>query len=149
MEQQQINIPMLRKAVEWAEAQQLEAQLNDMLGVISEWNQGVWIARDDETNECGTSYCIAGYIVIQAGYKPRWSEDDTWSLAWGQESVYVSDKYNNTRLLISDVAARELGQTHECCCCCDECYLIDALFDGTNKAEDIRRIAEELAGEKL
>ncbi len=48
------NIPLLRKAVEWAEA---EAAKTDGTGL---WNQA-WYA---EQRECGTAYCIAGFAIM-------------------------------------------------------------------------------------
>lgn len=50
------NIPLLRKAVEWAEAE--AAKPND----TGLWNQALW-AFD---TGCGTAYCIAGWTVYEA-----------------------------------------------------------------------------------
>jgi hypothetical protein len=55
------NIPLLRKAVEWAEA---EAAKTDG---TCQWDQGSWMERRE--GACGTSYCIAGYTVAVAGHE--------------------------------------------------------------------------------
>lgn len=129
-----VNIPLLRKAVEWVEYQ-------DALPIEQrEWFQGEWVDADGwrfedlaekeviEESEasvlkssCGTAYCVAGYI--------------------GQslESAYAaSDTYEGVH--VSDFAAEALGlDFHEHV----------ALFSAYNTAADIREIAEEIAGEKL
>ena len=49
-----VNIPLLRKAVEWAEA---EAALGE---------DGRWVqAFVSSEKHCGTSYCIAGWVAAQ------------------------------------------------------------------------------------
>lgn len=55
-----VNVPLLRKVVEWAEA---EAE-NARRGSLSQWYQGDYIM---ETG-CGTAYCIAGWTLHEAGY---------------------------------------------------------------------------------
>jgi hypothetical protein len=52
----QPNLPLLRKAVEWAEA---EAAKTDGTG---EWNQH-WYSSPTATG-CGTAFCIGGWVVI-------------------------------------------------------------------------------------
>jgi hypothetical protein len=53
----QINVPLLRKALEFAETHPEEIEL------------GSWAVR----SSCGTTACIAGTIAILAGHKIDWS----------------------------------------------------------------------------
>lgn len=139
----QVNIPLLRKAVEWAEA---EAAKPDPAS--REWFQGSWVtygralAEDlvedaygegkvDEDSmgamvealapHCGTAYCIAGYI--------------------GQS---LDERYKTTDLVdgvhVSTFAEQALGAPHR---------EVVRLFDGGNTIKDVRRIAEDIAGERL
>ena len=124
-----VNVPLLRKAVEWVEEQ-------DKLPLVqSQWNQGNWVTSPEnwaadiawETGTtvdpaaCGTAYCVAGYIgqMLNPEYK---------------ETSIVDDVH------VSDFAAEALGL---------EYYEADELFSGSNEAEDVRRIAERIAGERL
>ena len=66
------NIPLLRKVVEWAES---EEKLE--LAQARRWNQMHWFIQYDREHEdyqdieCGTAYCIAGFIAIELeGWKP-------------------------------------------------------------------------------
>lgn len=136
-----VNVPLLRKVVEWAEAEAEKPEID------SEWNQGLWytppfnkawfLIRDaTETSDtdaalvsllaphCGSSYCIAGYIAQSVDERYR-----TQNTVNGVES--------------STVAANELGINESQAC---SRY---GLFYGSNTIHDIRRIAEQLAGEKL
>ncbi len=111
-----VNIPLLRKAVEWAEA---EAEKPPAL---CEWEQTVYVLPPERfelygrSPECGTCYCIAGYIAAQAD-GPVVDEDTAGNRA--QELLGISD------------------------------FQSDLLFDGCNNIEDVRRIAEQIAGEPL
>jgi len=135
-----VNIPLLRKAVEWAEAEAMKPI------ELCEWNQYDWIADKDEKNaarlriasgmhdlssaalakkspECGTCYCIAGYITHEivgepSGLYSTFATGDSWS----------------------DVAANALGISENAA---------ELLFRADNTIEDVRRIAESIAGEKL
>ncbi len=129
-----VNIPLLRKAVEWAEAEAAKPR------ELSEWEQNWWSlspqvrqerlgwAEDDpeyltaeekaayaKAPECGTCYCIAGYVAAVSGAEVS---------GWMTEGV-AADLLN----LDDDQAG--------------------ALFEGGNTIEDVRRIAEEIAGERL
>lgn len=130
----EVNIPLLRKAVEWAEAEAAKPV------VESQWLQESWSMSPEEkahaiaTQEgltdlpayvervqelipvCGTAYCIAGWIQLHLEGE-------------------VSEE-------AADVAAEALG--------IDGYWLADThLFDSANTIEDVRRIAESLAGERL
>jgi hypothetical protein len=53
------NIPLLRKAVEWAEAEAAKTEGPCM------WDQGDYFSETD----CGTAYCISGFVIAtQSGF---------------------------------------------------------------------------------
>lgn len=127
MTDQTVNIPLLRKAVEWAEGEAAKPR------ELSEWEQGYWMlsvqtrveaAANAErfghgllpefvkAPECGTCYCIAGYVAHSAGLDgaPRREARDLLGLSRQQA---------------------------------------ENLFDAYNTIEDVRRIAESIAGERL
>lgn len=120
-----VNVPLLRKAVEWVEEQAaLPVETRT-------WFQGDWVVTEarrlrdhGHSAGCGTSYCVAGWVASQA--YPELA--DSQSALVGDEVLYTSE-----------VAAELLGLTS----------YDHTLFWGGNSAADIRRIAEELAGEKL
>jgi hypothetical protein len=85
MTDQTVNIPLLRKAVEWAEAEAAKPP------ELCEWRQTYWVTPASEVEaamwgiwadsrsavevgrapECGTCYCVAGYVVAsQVGAEP-------------------------------------------------------------------------------
>lgn len=86
----EFNLPLLRKAVEWAESEDRKPKPE------SEWFQtffampGVMIDRD-----CETAYCIAGYVAKSAGREANEFEDwddiamellgIDWTDAWERE----------------------------------------------------------------
>jgi hypothetical protein len=129
MNKPSVNIPLLRKAVEWAEA---SAAAED-----GEWHQGAWVHFNQVVAEqlgavviagsrhaiekCGTAYCIAGYVgqLVDPAY---------------EKSEWVGDTH------VSIAAEMALGLTSE---------QADQLFRGSNTIEDIRRVAEEIAGGPL
>ena len=136
----EVNIPLLRKMVEWVEEQ-------DKLPVLErEWEQGEWVTDDNnliaynttsygqrnmmriEANWCGTAYCIAGKIAADH------MEADGLHLLDNDFLVDESGK----EMCISDYAADKLGVFYD-----------SRLFDAANTAEDVRRIAEYIAGEPL
>lgn len=125
-----VNIPLLRKAVEWAEAEAAKPV------ELCQWEQGVWqttpetqvwarnrlidkpqindqwvIRAAAKTEDCGTCYCIAGYVEVLHDLPAR-----------------------------GDKAAELLGISRGAAF---------SLFDGDNTIEDVRRIAESIAGERL
>lgn len=125
MQEQTVNIPLLRKAVEWAEAEAAKPW------ELSEWYQGDWvsspttIAADSEdaeyfgiqvgttkAAECGTCYCIAGYVCEVQGLDTKHS--------WDMHAADALGISPNT-----------------------------PLFNAHNTIEDVRRIAEDIAGERL
>lgn len=120
----EVNVPLLRKAVEWVREQAALPRRQ------SAWYQGNWaIAGEELGRECGTAYCVAGYVaqlsgevVTMGGSWPRLVDDD------GQD------------LAISEYAQAQLGLVT------DEA---DALFAAANGLEDVEWVASQLAGEEL
>jgi hypothetical protein len=132
----QVNIPLLRKAVEWAEVEAAKPP------ELREWEQNWWVLTPEErakrreyaeesgdpdyyapfevaayykAPECGTAYCIAGFVAAHEGS-------------------------TETGMRVQDVACDALGiYTQEA----------EALFASQNTIADVRRIAEEIAGERL
>jgi hypothetical protein len=129
-----LNIELLRDAVEWVEWQ------NTLDIEKREWNQEVWFADLDalregsvhrllgpsihlagaQRTECGTVCCVAGYVT---------------------QKVDGIDQLKNDFLYRGVMTARGratqlLGIDN------DEASV---LFDSENTAEDVRRIAEEIA----
>ena len=116
-----VNIPLLRKAVEWAEAEAAKPP------ELCEWEQNYYSVdphkhripisrpatgeRITKAAECGTCYCIAGYVSVMAG-----------------------------KVATAENAQALLGLDD------DDAY---ALFHFENTIEDVRRIAEDIAGERL
>lgn len=132
---ERVNIPLLRKGVEWVEEQ---ASLSDSQ---SQWIQNSWVTPEsdrveqyDAASGCGSAYCFAGWVAAQ-----RYPE-----LA-DQATAFV----NGQRLWSEDVAANELGLPNPYEARAFWKDGMPSLFHPRNTSEDIRRIAEELAGEKL
>jgi hypothetical protein len=137
MEEPTPNIPLLRKAVEWVEEQAA-------LGDLSRWYQGDW-ALDVTSGDvevwdaqggwrtmnpaCGTVYCVAGYIAALDGY----TEEDL--LGGGSLNPRTQES-----VMADDHARKALGLSYQ------QSWL---LFAGHNTAADVRRIAENIAGERL
>ncbi len=122
----EVNIPLLRKAVEWVESQEA------LPPETRQWMQSYWVTPEEERvgllrhpRGCGTAYCVAGWIAAQK--HPE--------LAHTQSAVI-----NGVLTYSSEVAMSELGLSE---------YEDRGLFNGANTAANIRRIAEEIAGEKL
>ena len=129
------NIPLLRKMVEWVEEQ---AQLTEN----REWYQADWIVapseyswlEDEAENWCGTACCVAGKVALMDGWKPAFHS------GLGLASTVTKDGEHRE---VREVAAELLGIPDF------PDYGGHPLFDGNNTAADIRRIAEEIAGEPL
>lgn len=121
----EVNVPLLRKVVEWVEEQ------NQMPVSEREWDQGVWVRVKwtqelGQAHACGTAYCLAGYVgqmVDERFTTEPWVEHEDGSITH-----------------VKDVAANALGLTPV------QAYW---LFRAGNCAATIRTVAEEYAGEKL
>lgn len=128
----EVNVPRLRKAVEWAEAETQKPR------ELREWEQAFYILpnpKDEsamqrvrgtewvfevrqkfgKSQDCGTCFCIAGYVADQ---------------------VAPGTDYDNC----SQVAEEALGLNE---------YQAGCLFSASNSIGEIRRLAETFAGEKL
>lgn len=131
----QVNVPLLRKAVEWAEASHAAGD--------GEWDQGWWGRDYSEPNiraryqaagftisECGTSFCIAGYIgqLLDPEHYPAGRNGD------GTEGA----PFGHVEEFAADALGIGVGGP-----------LKGSLFDGSNTIQDVRRIAEDLAGGPL
>jgi hypothetical protein len=130
-----VNVPLLRKAVEWVEEQAA-------LPYNGAWDQNDWARTlstwESQKRGCGSAYCFAGY-VSQTAY-PEFADTSVITV-------------NANTYKTSDIAMALLGLT-------DEHYLLGSralrvpgidryLFQGDNSPEDIRAICEFVAGEKL
>lgn len=149
----QVNIPLLRKQVETVER---EAALpRHKRG----WVQSMWITvrnavgvRDkrsvpgytgDErvyigrlSPQCGTAGCLAGNTVMDAGY-------DTFmfvEMSDGRAVAATIIDEDGDEISVVNKACELLGLTPA---------QGDALFEGSNNAERIRLLAEDIAGERL
>lgn len=147
-----LDVPLLRKAVEWAEEQdKLPAKKRT-------WFQGSWSRRekvdgpvDDariyahenieehERNYCGTNMCIAGKIAQLTGWEPEY--------VWNGIGAFVYASFaskDGVSKDIADIARDELGV--ETLLDSSACHM---LFHGDNGVVEIRKAAELLAGERL
>lgn len=118
-----VNVPLLRKAVEWVEEQALLPMH------LREWDQAHW---------CGTRCCVAGWVALHEG----WSRTKL-------ESVVTKDGRSRT---VDEVASKALGLTEPQAIGLflgtiveDEDFKVDAWHTAT----EVRRVAEEIAGEPL
>lgn len=125
-----VNVPLLRKMVEWVEEQ-------EKLTEGREWWQGFWatdtsrgtfIELVDSKSYCGTAFCVAGKLAYDDGWKPKWLPDG---------EAYEVTRDGETKE-IAGVAAGLLGIAPD-----------TRLFDANNTAAVIRRIAEDITGERL
>ncbi len=119
------NIPLLRKAVEWAEA---EAAKTDGTG---QWDQHFWAYR---RTDCQTSYCIAGFVAMAAQPGATAVESDSGDLD-----------------LVIDGEVESWADTAQSLLAITRAERLD-LFDGINTIADVRRAAEDIAaraGERL
>jgi len=142
-----IDVPLLRKAVEWVEEQ--EKLPTEERG----WYQGSWGRREnaertlplhkldkEEQGYCGTNMCLAGHIAVLAG----WEIEYDWR-GFGN-FCYATEATKGGRTLdIQDIAIKELGADKGD----NDLSLVHNLFHGENTAHDIRQSAEMLAGERL
>lgn len=152
------NIPLLRKYVEWVEDQDA---LEEHLREWSQWSWAIkveaWLDEDQyeqriqeilEPDTCGTAYCLAGKVVADAGYKFIWQSGEA-AGCYDPKDYPNEDfppSFNDPKVsTVRDMATALLGldssQTYR--------RQDQDLFEGDNTAEDIRRIAELHAGERL
>lgn len=114
-----VNIPLLRKAVEWVEEQN-KLEWDDPR---RRWDQGVYGIQEPQ-KDCGSVCCVAGYIVSL-------EQPELWEAFIQEQSIKPS---------IPEAAARAMGVPID---------LAWDLFNANNSAATVRALAEEFAGEKL
>lgn len=122
----QPNIPLLRKCIEWVEAEAAKPYDERL------WRQTVWAVEED----CGTACCIAGYAVL-AGIPGVTVVPPT--ILSGNLGLRV----HGAPMDWYEAGQAALGLDF------DEA---DELFNDYNTAEDLRRIAARIAasvGERL
>ncbi len=125
-----VNIPVLRKAVEWIE-EQAKIPWRDRV-----WDQTRWVGNQrtpdinldhiyGATGVCGTTYCMAGYIAQSNGWTPV-----------GMDAFWKDGVTKRAAVI-----AREILNIER-----DDAGL---LWFAPNDPVIIRERAEEIAGEKL
>lgn len=93
------------------------------------WYQGLYASRDS----CGTAYCFAGHVVVDAGYEFFWLRPTSFSASM----VIV----NGLKLFPADsLAGNLLGLTDN---------QRDELFEANNSLEDLRRICFEITNGEI
>lgn len=116
-----INIKAVDDAIEWAARDRHERTREDPA-----WLQGEWLVETD----CGTACCVAGRIVLAAGYRP---------IGRGWTRVVRGDDEGS----VSDVATRIILGEHEREDT-DLMVAIELLFSGGNRLSDLRDARDEL-----
>ena len=132
-----VNVRLLGRAVRWVESQQRLAS--------KAWYQGAWWRRDvadaraDRDDPfCGSAMCVAGKVCLDAGFLPVIvTESDLPDVEWADQ---CQDPITGEILDFDVAAARLLGIEM------DDARL---LFAGSNNVNDIRQIAEDIAGQPL
>jgi hypothetical protein len=122
----EVNVPLLRKAVEWAEVEAAKPER------LSQWNQTWWAVESQSlgrSTECGTCYCIAGFITSLQDVQQRPNEYTPDDIDFVRDGKPVDP---------AEAALEALGISHD-----------HGLFYAGNTIEDVRRIAEKIAGESL
>lgn len=125
------DIPLLRKAVEWVEEQ--DKRPFDQ----REWDQNAWKRRPQAG--CGTAYCVAGYIAEVVDGK-KMVQHDCVDMDEGTTLDQRRRGFDPDLVHVSNYARWRLGLTQA---------QANSLFAGSNTAADIRRLAEDFAGERL
>lgn len=126
MDGMNVNVPLLRKVVEWVEEQE------GLQGTEREWYQATWISR---YNWCGTQMCVAGKIAILEGWTPVFTDSEHMATATVEKDGIEEN--------VETVALEALGVSREIYW--DKFYL----FDGDLTAAQVRKQAEGLAGGPL
>lgn len=168
-----VNIPLLRKAVEFAEAaaarqltfaesRPLDESYHDERDELDPssdpsdltWNQAFWagtkvpfVATPEEATleHCGTAYCIAGFVNSQhPGYEVR---------AEAVENVFADDENGSDAYRVNLVEtiyghSFQHSETARAALGISK-YDADQLFNGGNTIDEVRYHAERIAGEKL
>jgi hypothetical protein len=109
-----IDVALLRKELEYVTAHR------------DQWEQREWIAR----HYCGTTGCLAGNVVLNAGYRPSWKSNDASSAAY----VTLPDDPHVVRS-VRGVARDLLGLDEE---------QSNVMFASHNTLHDLWQLAAEL-----
>jgi hypothetical protein len=107
-----IDVPRLRKELEFVTDNR------------QRWLQNTWLSRV----ECGTVGCLAGNVVLNAGYQPYFEGNR-------QSTSYVRDAERSRTYWIRELATELLGLTER---------QADDLFRSTNSLLDLWEVAAEL-----
>ena len=114
--------------------ERLDAALVHIDARPEEWYQGNWALRESTEALCGTSYCLAGWIVVLAGGEMDWyrigDEDD----GYWEEAACAT--LNGERHTISKHARELLGMDFE---------QSSALFQGSNDRARLTELRDRLA----
>lgn len=107
--------------------QRLDAALAYIEAYPDEHEQRTWAW----STPCGTTYCLAGHVVVQAGAEIRWRPFDDDSFRDAEFCTYQGDQR-----VIAGLAGELLGVDYEDA---------DDLFAAVNTLADLRLIRDELA----
>lgn len=133
MRDPQPNLPLLRKVVEWAEAEAAKTDGTCM------WNQEQWATETD----CGTAFCIAGYVCdIQHDTKLLSKRPALVGKGYTYDQVEIDGEVGGPGLWC-ETAQKDLGLTQ---------MEAENLFSACNSIRRVRRVAQgvaERAGERL
>lgn len=131
-----VDVPLLRKAVEWAEAEAakpaeecgwyqasyvMPVRHGDGSPVAFFGEDDSMILKSEEINGCGTAFCIAGWVY------------------WQATGAIVLDSLGRAPD-VDTFARKALGITSA---------QASDLFSGCNSIDRVRSVAEEIAGERL
>jgi len=127
LEYPELDLPLLRKAVEWVQEQAKRPSGE------REWIQGAWRVSG---LECGTAYCVAGYVANICG--SQWMGDEYLAPEPGDPlGPCLPDETEVTR--VSDRAQKLLGLTR---------FEANGLFYAENGVEAILLIARDIAADR-
>jgi len=144
----ELNHALLEECVSWA---YWSAQDDKTSGVT--WNQGRWVFQ----NECGTSFCIAGYASFASGHTEMREPplEETCQL---EDCVNCQTKPGVPALHVTGLDLigwdRDASTMDEAWCEMGEKLLgltsneADALFDGSNSIEDVLEITEKICSSR-
>lgn len=125
-----LDVPLLRKTLEWATAEWRK----QAAGLASEWEQGHFVKKVAGV-DCGTACCLAGKIVLDAGYLPVY-EMATWADPVFECDVTSWVRDSEGKQWHCEDAAMKLLRMHR--------QDAERLFSGNNGVHDIWRIAEDI-----